>query len=829
MMPTQQKKFKHYALALAITAGLPTLTVKAENRTWDGLNCNSSFANGDCWSGFESPDSDDNAYFSNSALLSDRMVNFLDSSFINNSASISSTGYVWDLGSGAGIYTLNNDLTVESLGGLTVRDGTVNSQNSIINGMLSIEAGGSLRTNGLGYVGHTAGSVGTVTVGGVNALWNVVGGVYVGSNEDSSGTLTVNSGGTVSAEWINASNALSSVTTGATNTDAGGQINVAQLSLSGGATATSFFGVVDRVRSEDANSIEADIASVRGTDSRWDTNTFYVGRSGRGVAEVSDNGVIASFSDTIVGFGNGSNGNLIIDAGGTVETNGLGYVGHSEGSTGKVTVGGAGARWDVIGGIYVGGNEAGTGGAGTLTVNSGGTVNAEWINVSNEHSSIATDAGGQINVTELALSGGAAATSFLGLVDNVNSEDAYSIEADRASVRGTGTRWETDTFYVGRSGSGVADVSDGGVIASLSDTIVGHDNGSNGNLIIAAGGTVETNRLGYVGHSEGAIGKVTVGGAGARWDVIGGIYIGGNETTSGGTGSLIVDNGGTVNAGNAIIWSNGSANIAGGELNIQYDIVNKGQVDLSNSGKLNFEGTLTNNAGGVINLNGGAINNQGALHNSQGGNVNVNADATLSGSIINNGIIKISDGELLTLVGADLSGSGSLLGASELFDTRINPGNSPGTLTFDDTSWDNVELTMDVAALIGGGYDYDSINILGDLTLLSELSINFDLLDGLEFADLIGQSFNFLNVSGGVFDEAGNAIDFDSWAITLVDGWTAKWFSDNDGWHLALNAYNTSGQGDPTIDVPEPSSIFLMLLAASSLFYQRKKALWQRH
>ena len=604
---------------------------------------------------------------------------------------------------------------------------------------------------------------------------------------------------------------------------------MAQLTLSGGATATSFFGVVDRVRSEDANSIEADIASVRGTDSRWDTNTFYVGRSGSGVADVSDGGVIASLSDTIVGYDNGSNGNLIIDAGGTVETNGLGYVGHSEGSTGKVTVGGAGARWDVIGGIYVGGNETGTGGAGTLTVNSGGTVNAEWINVGNELSSITTGAGGQINMTELALSGGAAATSFLGLVDNVNSEDAYSIEADRASVRGTGTRWETDTFYVGRSGSGVADVSDGGVIASLSDTIVGHDNGSNGNLIIAAGGTVETNRLGYVGHSEGAIGKVTVGGAGARWDVIGGIYIGGNETTSGGTGSLIVDNGGTVNAGNAIIWSNGSANIAGGELNIQYDIVNKGQVDLSNSGKLNFEGTLTNNAGGVINLNGGAINNQGALHNSQGGNVNVNADATLSGSIINNGIIKISDGELLTLVGADLSGSGSLLGASELFDTRINPGNSPGTLTFDDTSWDNVELTMDVAALIGGGYDYDSINILGDLTLLSELSINFDLLDGLEFADLIGQSFNFLNVSGGVFDEAGNAIDFDSWAITLVDGWTAKWFSDNDGWHLALNAYNTSGQGDPTIDVPEPSSIFLMLLAASSLFYQRKKALWQRH
>lgn len=67
-------------------------------------------------------------------------------------------------------------------------------------------------------------------------------------------------------------------------------------------------------------------------------------------------------------------------------------------------------------------------------------------------------------------------------------------------------------------------------------------------------------------------------------------------------------------------------------------------------------------------------------------------------------------------------------------------------------------MTIEIANAVGGGFIHDTVNIFGDLALLSEISLNFDFLDGLDGSSLLGRIFNYLNVSGILFDNTGTAI-----------------------------------------------------------------------
>ncbi len=67
--------------------------------------------------------------------------------------------------------------------------------------------------------------------------------------------------------------------------------------------------------------------------------------------------------------GNSGTGTLTIRNGGTVSNTGLGYLGNNAGSTGTVTVDGAGSTWTNSGDLVVGDS-----GTGTLTIQNGGAV-----------------------------------------------------------------------------------------------------------------------------------------------------------------------------------------------------------------------------------------------------------------------------------------------------------------------------------------------------------------------------------------------------------------------------------------------------------------------
>ncbi len=247
------------------------------------------------------------------------------------------------------------------------------------------------------------------------------------------------------------------------------------------------------------------IATISGTGSRWtNVGDIYAG---------------GGWSDT------GGTGEMIITDGGVVSSD-YGWLGYSTGSSGTVTVSGAGSKWECSQRIYVGRS-----GTGELIIADGGTVFSQW------HSYVGHNSGSLGTVT----------------------------------VSGAGSLWNnalTDNFHIGHYGTGVLSITGGGAVSSKygylgyrssgsgevtvsgagstwtnsRDLYVGHD--GQGTLNITDGGVVDSDYYVYIGYEAWATGEVTVDGSGSTWTNNGyGLYVGYD-----GQGTLNITNGGTVNA-----------------------------------------------------------------------------------------------------------------------------------------------------------------------------------------------------------------------------------------------------------------------------------------
>jgi outer membrane autotransporter protein len=365
-------------------------------------------------------------------------------------------------------------------------------------------------------------------------------------------------------------------------------------------------------------------------------------------------------------------GALTIGAGGTV-SNTDGSLGFSAGSTGTVTVTGAGATWTNSGNLFVGRNATGT-----LNIAGGGTVSNVFGHV-----------------------GGCAgcSTSAVGTV----------------TVNGAGSTWTNSAaLIVGDSGTGQVTISGGGqVLTGAAGGFLGNSPGAtgtmavtgagsawnisgqlvvggflgpaSGSLTVQNGGTV-TNTEGSVGYASGSTGTATVNGAGATWTNSGDLYIGRN-----GTGTLSIGGGGTVSSavgrvggcdgcntgavgtvtvsGAGATWTNSAGLVVG--------YSGTGQVTIAGGGQV-----LTGPTGGFIGLRSGGtgtmtvtgpgsawnISDQLVVGNSGSGTLNVQNAGTVTVTV---------GGGAGTVVVADQAGSiGTLnIGAA--------PGNiavAPGTL-----------------------------------------------------------------------------------------------------------------------------------------------------
>lgn len=167
------------------------------------------------------------------------------------------------------------------------------------------------------------------------------------------------------------------------------------------------------------------------------------------------------------------------------------------------------------------------GSSGIVTIDGAGST---WTNA--QGLAIANYGDGAVNVTN----GGA-------LIVKMETHLGYfSGSRGAVTVTGAGSTWNNiHGVYVGFAGEGVVNVSNGGSVSADRLCYIGLESGSKGELNITNGGVV-SNSYSYVGYGRDSTGGVRVSGAGATLTVSHSISLGLGE------GRLNIANGGLVSA-----------------------------------------------------------------------------------------------------------------------------------------------------------------------------------------------------------------------------------------------------------------------------------------
>jgi len=268
------------------------------------------------------------------------------------------------------------------------------------------------------------------------------------------------------------------------------------------------------------------------------------------------------FSDVaIVGF-NGE-GELHISGGGYVSTPYDIYLGKYTAGSGSVTVDGTDLQDNpsTLAGrvLYVGRD-----GPGSLTISGGGRVSCDAYAIVGH---------GEFGAVTIS---GSDATSNPSTLTSTGDLDVGFFASGSLAITGGG-RASCSNGFIGSHSDGSGTVTVNGTDAT--DTVASTwtnsgdlyvaDQGE-GELIISAGAFV-SNSDGCIGSQAGSTGTVTISGSGSklsRWNSSGSVYVGGNESGAGGTGTATVGYGGTVNvAGTLKVWDDGTVNLNGGTIN----------------------------------------------------------------------------------------------------------------------------------------------------------------------------------------------------------------------------------------------------------------------
>jgi len=428
-----------------------------------------------------------------------------------------------------------------------------------------------------------------------------------------------------------------------------------------------------------------------------------------------------------------------------------------ENSTGSVTISGEGSELRVTGGSERPGMTVGRQGSGTLTIEDGGllaidTQNAQFggfaiggnfnaaetgrtgsgvVTVTGmgsrlvtsgngtDHSVTVGDWGtGTLNVAD----GGSVETLFLTVADEDGSTGALNVEGPGSTVSLSGTGFRDGApdvpqgafMNIGRSGVGMATISDGGTISIDSDTgpftglNVGRDAIGEGTLIIDGAGskvTVSSDigpgpqaahvAIGRAGHG---VAEIRNGGMLAN-DPDGNTFVG---REPGGVGSVIVDGSSSLLDGGNLLLVGQAYDFDAGQP-VPDQVANPGGT-----------GAVTMKNDGVVQAR--------------------TTQLGLGGTLMGNGTL---NGQLLVEGGA------------------VKPGDGPGAITVNgDLAFNDGLLEIEVRGL--GVGDYDVFDINGEASL-SGGEILFSFIDS--FVPSLGDSF--------VFFTAEELLSFDDEAFVL--------------------------------------------------------------
>jgi fibronectin-binding autotransporter adhesin len=597
-------------------------------------------------------------------------------------------------------------------------------------GNMTITTGGTV-SNGLGFIGSSAGSSGTVTVSGGN--WTNSGFLSVG--DSGNGHLSI-SNGTVSNS--NGYIGVFSGSTGVVNVTGGNWTNSSDLYVAAG-------------------SIGSLTISGNGLVSSPTTTVAFSTSSGTGTVNLL--GGVLSTGQVTEGDSNGT----VTFNGGTLRLTGNQTALFSGFETGDVTllgnstVGGTidTQAFNVATALGLTGNGSLTKqGNGTLTLSgnssyTGGTTVANGTLRLLNNNAAGT---GNITTTGSVISYGNGITINNPIVLNSNDTQLEVLGTDSATQagmisetggarplekigNGTLNLTAANTYTGGTTvRNGTLAVNSGGSITHTSANLtVGLNSGDNATLTVGTNSTV-SNNLGHIGNDAGSTGTVTVDGG--TWTNSNALNVGvsgnGTLTLNNGTVSSVggfigsqVNSTGTVtvNGGN---WTNSAALLVGAQGNGSLTL-NNGTVSSSQG----FIGSFGNSTG-TVTVNGGNWTNSGSLTlgltANTTGTLNLNGGVTTASQVsegTGNGTVTFNGGTLrLTGNQTDLfdgfeSGDVTLVGSGGTIDTQAftvatgyaltgngsltKQGNGTLTLTGNNTYTGDTLVRNGTLAVNGGG------------------------------------------------------------------------------------------------------------------------------
>ncbi len=602
---------------------------------------------------------------------------------------------VFDLGAAStyivtlGSASYSNQMVVDN-NGLTLANGgyiyTLSASGAIGSGDESLLVG-----NGAGDTAAnlTLGTNGYQPVSGVNAT--------IGEVNGSVGTLTIGTAGnTYGNKALNLSGALAvgyggngTLTINAGYASVGGDLDIAALSGSIGKVDIELTNIGGCSFGPSPLNIGGNLYVGGSASGAGGTGTLLIngtnGQYGSGSSGVNVTGAAAIYSGSTITLNSGllaaasiTNSGTLNFNGGTLDLTGSDFTVGTGGLLGNAVSLGTGRTLEI---------------SGTTNLESGGTL---------------TISGGELDTG--ALSSGGGTISFTSGTLSITASDL---------IIDTG----------GPLGNNVSLASGQTLNVRNNNLVVG--NTGTGNLAIGNGANVSANAI-FIGAQASSNGNVTVDG-----NVGGPIFVGGNATGAGGTGTLTVNSDADMYGGTITVWNGGTLtdnaagnlynNISiqtGGKMNTTGNssiyassVTNDGLIEVQ-SGTLSLSGSgpLTNTGGTVQADNGatvqlytasvsggtlagtgsfisqsatldgtptGGLTNNSIITVPDSGSPSAGDSLTLQGSIVNNGQINVSstgDGTWLFINGATtISGTGTITLSDNGGNTAFLAGSASGT------------------------------------------------------------------------------------------------------------------------------------------------------